>query len=459
MKGSTRRAALISLGCAKNLVDSEHMIGLLKDAGFEVEVVNADGDPVSALPSRPVDIGIVNTCGFIDAAKEESVGAILELARVKEEGRLGAIVVAGCLAQRYADELLREIPQIDAVVGTGEFPRLVEILTGVRRGERQRAVSPPVYRYDSVLPRERLTPHYSAYVKIAEGCDHTCAFCVIPMLRGRYRSRPMESVVAEVAEAAAAGAKEINLIAQDCTLYGCDLTGRSLLSELLERLDRIEGVHWIRVLYNYPTSFNPEVARAMAGLPKVCKYVDIPLQHGSDRILAAMGRGGDRRFLLNRLREIREIMPEAVFRGSFIVGFPGEGEEDFRELLSFLDEIEFDYAGFFTYSREEGTPGDKLKGHVPMRVKERRAQRARERQLAIGYRRNRRHLGRVLDVLVEDTDPDDVGFFRGRWQGQAPEVDGQVIFSSRFGPRPGDMVPVRILWAEEVDLRGEAVEQ
>lgn len=453
-----RKAVLVTLGCAKNLVDSEHMVGLLREAGYGVEVAGADGaaeDPREALAALEADVAVVNTCGFIDAAKEESVGVILDLARMKENGRLGALVVTGCLAQRYADDLLRQIPEVDAVVGTGEFPRLIPVVNDALAGRRTRAVDEPAYRYDAPLPRARLTPAHSAYVKIAEGCNHTCAFCVIPALRGRYRSRPVEAVAAEVEALAAAGVREVNLVSQDSTFYGRDLAGRPLLPDLLARLDAVPGLRWIRVLYNYPTTFTPEIAASMADLEKVCPYVDLPLQHGSDRVLAAMGRGGGRADLLRRLGEIRAALPDAVIRSSFIVGFPGETAEDFRRLLSFLEEAELDYAGFFSYSREEGTAAFRRRGRVADRIKESRRHRAMEVQRRVSLGRNRTRVGRLLEVLVEGEEPGAPGYFRGRWRGQAPEVDGVVLFSAPGRLRPGDLVPVRITWAEEYDLRGE----
>ena len=445
------KALLVTLGCAKNLVDSEHMVALLERAGYAVEVRDAE-----ALADARADLGVVNTCGFIAAARAESLAVIHELARLKEEGRVGRLVVGGCLAQGHAGELLRQVPQVDAVVGTGEFPRLAEIVRALGRGEPVQAVAAPAYRYDAPLPRARLTPPYMAYVKIAEGCDHTCTFCVIPRLRGRYRSRPPEAVVAEVEALAAEGVREVNLVAQDCSAYGRDLAGRPLLPELLARLNAVPGLRWIRLLYNYPTTFTREVAEALAGLDKACHYVDLPFQHGSDRILAAMGRGGRRADLLRRLEQIRAVLPDAVFRSAFIVGFPGETEADFRALLSFLREAQLDYAGFFAYSREAGTPAAELRRQVPEDVKERRLARAMAVQERVSLRRNRARVGRVLEVLVEGEEPGQPGFFRGRWRGQAPEVDGCVIFSAPGPLRPGELVDVRVTWAEEYDLRGVA---
>lgn len=450
----TVRVAMVTLGCAKNLVDTEHMLGLLAEAGFRTSVEQAAAEEPEAVAGA--DLCVVNTCGFIDAAKEESVETILRLADLKKQGRLGGLIVAGCLAQRYAAELQAEIPEVDAVVGTGDFPRIVEVAREVLGGGRAAAVGVPAYAYDRPLPRVRTTPAHTAYLKIAEGCDHACAFCIIPQLRGAYRSRPLSVVVAEAEALAAAGVKEINLVSQDSTFYGWDLAGRLLLPELLRELNKVAGLRWIRFLYNYPTRFTAELARTMAALEKVCRYVDIPLQHGSDRILAAMGRGGRRADIIRRIGEIRRVLPDAVFRSSFIVGFPGESEDDFQELLSFLDEIAFDYVGFFTYSLEEGTPAGAMPGQVPRDVKEARYHRAMARQRHISLRRQSRHVGQTLEVLVEGDEPGQPGFYRGRWRGQAPEVDGQVVLRCETGAvlRPGDMVKARIERAEEYDLHG-----
>lgn len=466
--GGRRRALLVALGCDKNLVDSEHMVALLERAGYAVRVLGAEA--AGELPGaaagcgaggRPpwadsveADLAVVNTCAFIGPARAESLGVIRVLARLKGEGRVGRLVVAGCLAQRDAADLLRRVPQADAVVGTGDFHRLEEIVAAVERGERVRATAGPAYRYDLPLPRARLTPPYTAFVKIAEGCDHACSFCVIPSLRGPYRSRPPEAVVAEVEALAAAGVREVNLVAQDCSAYGQDLAGRPLLPGLLARLDRVPGLRWVRLLYNYPTTFTRELAAAMAGLEKVCRYVDLPFQHGSDRILAAMGRGGRRADLLRRLEQIRAALPDAVFRSSFIVGFPGETEADFGALLSFLREAELDYVGFFAYSREEGTPAAALPRQVPEERTERRLARAMALQERISLRRNQARVGRVLEVLVEGEEPGQPGFYRGRWRGQAPEVDGRVIVAAGEALAPGTLVSVRVTWAEEYDLRG-----
>lgn len=443
-------AVVVTLGCAKNLVDSEHMLGLLARAGFHVGAA-ADAGEIQ----DKVDLLLVNTCGFVEAAKAESVDAILRLGEIKTRGDARALIVAGCLGQRYADELMAEVPEIDAVIGTGDFPRIAEVAAAVLRGKKQVLVGNPVYRYDLPLPRLRTTPTYSAYLKIAEGCDHTCSFCVIPRLRGAYRSRPMREILREAEEMAGAGVKELNLISQDCTVYGRDLEDKPRLAELLRGLNGIGSLRWIRLLYNYPTSFTPDLPRAMAELEKVCRYVDIPLQHGSDRILRSMGRGEGRARLLRLIASIRAGLPDAVFRSSFIVGYPGEEERDFADLLSFLEEIRFDHVGFFTYSPEEGTPAARLPYQVADEVKEERYHRAMERQRLIAWECQQRHAGKTVEVLVEEALPGEAGYFRGRWRGQAPEVDGQVILAAA-GLQAGEIVPVKITRAEEYDLLGEA---
>lgn len=450
---------LVSLGCAKNLVDSEHLLGLLRQAGYEVRATALDaGDLARWLRKRRrgADLCVVNTCGFIAAAKEESVAAILELGRLKAQGRLRALVAAGCLAQRYAPDLMAEVPELDAVVGTGEMHRVVEVARAAMAGQRVSAVGEPACNRPGLLPRVRLTPRFTAYLKIAEGCDHRCTFCAIPAIRGSYRSRDPGEVVAEAAALARSGVRELNLVAQDCTYYGVDREGRSLLPDLLRALEGVPGLRWIRLLYNYPTTFSPEILSTLAGMAKACHYVDIPMQHGSDRILAAMGRGAGRRALLKRLEAIRAALPNAAVRSSFIVGFPGETEADFRELLAFLDEAQLDYGGFFAFSPEEGTPAAALPGQVPDEVKEERLHRAAEHQRSISRRRNEGRVGMELEVLVEGRERGGADLYRGRWRGQAPEVDGQVIFRAPGRRlRPGALVKVRITHADDYDLYGE----
>ncbi|MEW5867063.1 MAG: 30S ribosomal protein S12 methylthiotransferase RimO, partial [Bacillota bacterium] len=382
--------ALVSLGCAKNLVDSEVMVGLLTEAGYEVTTSVGEADVI-----------IVNTCGFIMEAQEEAVDTILELAGHKDSGRCRALIVTGCLAQRFAGELMAEIPEIDAVVGTGDFPEIVAVVRRVLSGERIRLVGTPCYIYDDTTPRAISTPPYTAYIKIAEGCSNRCSYCVIPDLRGLFRSRPIESIVAEAGRLAQGGAKELILIAQDTTRYGEDIYGRYSLADLLREVCKIDGPRWVRVLYMYPTRVTDQLIEVMASEPKICKYVDLPLQHADDDILKAMNRKGtseDARAVIARLRD---AIPDITIRSTFIVGFPGETEQKFRRLLEFLEAVRLDRAGVFAYSPEDGTPAAKFPGQVPPATRERRRRRAMEVQRAISRQKNRAKVGKVFDVLIE----------------------------------------------------------
>ncbi len=450
-----RRLLLVTLGCAKNLVDSEQVLGLLTERGWRLAGAAADPEGVEAMAAgrEPVaDVCLVNTCAFVEAAREESVETILLLARLKERGAFGRLVVAGCLAQRYAGDLLAEVPAVDAVVGTGDALRVARAVETAGNGERRDLVGDPTWLAEAALPRRLLTPGATAYLKIAEGCDHRCTFCVIPRLRGPYRSKPPDLVLAEARSLAEAGVRELVLVAQDSSRYGLDLEGRFLLPRLLARLHEVEGIAWIRVLYNHPATFTPDLARAMADLPKVCRYVDVPLQHGSDRLLAAMGRAPGRDRLLAWLDQVRAAMPDAVFRSTFIVGFPGETDADHREMRSFLRRIAFDYVGFFPYSAEEGTPAAGLRGRVRADVTERRLFALRRLQDGISRRRLARFVGRTLEVLVEGEQAGERGFYRGRFRGQAPEVDGGVVLASPVELAPGRIVRALVTHADEADL-------
>jgi ribosomal protein S12 methylthiotransferase len=430
--------ALVSLGCAKNLVDSEIMLGLLEQAGFQI------------VPEAPgADLVIVNTCGFIDEAKRESIGAILDAAEGRPAGR---VIVTGCLAQRYPEALMREMPEIAAVVGTGDFERIVEVARQALAGERTVAVGHAAARYDRLYPRRRLQAGPSAYLKIAEGCDHTCRFCAIPGFRGRFRSRPLPLLVQEAAALAAEGARELVLVSQDTISYGRDLEGRPMLGELLRALAGVRGVRWLRPLYLYPYLLDDRLLDGWAAVP----YFDIPLQHGADAILAAMGRPDRRSGILRLVERIRRRFPEAAIRSSFIVGYPGETEAHFAELLRLLDDCEFDHAGFFAFSAEEGTPAAAMPDQVPAEVREDRYHAAMAHQAGIAARRNAARVGRRLEVLVEGPVAGDPRYVEGRWQGQAPEVDGQVILPAG-GLRTGDFVLAEVEGAEEFDLLARRV--
>jgi ribosomal protein S12 methylthiotransferase len=438
------RVALVSLGCAKNQVDAEIMLGLLEEAGFRLT-----GEP------RRADLVIVNTCAFIDEAKQESIETILSVA----DGR--PVIVAGCLAQRYPDELLREMPEIAAVVGTGDFERIVEVARRVLSGERVRAVGHAAARYERLLPRRRLEDGPFAYVKIAEGCDHDCAFCAIPSFRGRFRSRPAAVVAEECRLLAAAGVRELILVSQDTTYWGRDLRPSGgeeprHLGELLRAVWQAAapaGARWLRCLYLYPYLLDDRILEAWAEVPGALPYFDIPLQHGSDAVLAAMRRPDRRRSIVALCERLRRRFPEAVLRSSFIVGYPGETEAHFRELLDLLREVGFDHAGFFVYSAEDGTPAAALPDQVPEEVRHERYHRAMEVQAEVSAQRNAARVGRVLEVLIEREVPGSPGYYEGRWWGQAPDVDGACVVRAT-GLEAGQVVPVRIEGVDGFDLYG-----
>jgi ribosomal protein S12 methylthiotransferase len=438
---------MVSLGCPKNLVDGEVMLGSLQAAGYRV---TADADAA--------DILIVNTCAFIREAKEESVDAILEMAARKRGGRCRALVVAGCLPQRYRGELLPLLPEVDAFVGTGEYAGIAEVCAEVLRGTGRRdwAQSGTVLHHD-LMPRLRSTPPHFAYVKISEGCDHRCTFCAIPGIRGRHASRSAASVVAEVRRLAAEGVREVSLVAQDSTAYGRDRGEREGLADLLRALAAVEGIEWIRVHYAYPASVTPGLIRAMAEEPRVCRYLDIPLQHLDDAMLRSMGRGGTGEGIRRLLARFREAIPDLTIRTSFIVGFPGETEARFETLLRGVEALQFDRVGVFAYSPEEGTEAEGLGGQVPRRV----ALARRRRLLAVAERvaqaRGRRLVGTAQRILVDGPSPDSPLVMQGRTAAHAYEVDGAVFLSG--GPvRPGTFVRGRIAAARGHDLVAEVLE-
>jgi ribosomal protein S12 methylthiotransferase len=438
------KVSVVTLGCEKNLVDSEIMSGLIHERGYE-------------LVDRPEDatVVIVNTCGFIDAAKEESVNTILELAELKETGRLKALIVSGCLTQRYKEELMKEMPEIDGIVGTGDFHHIADIVEEALGGKKPVRVGHPAFDYDQALPRRVMTPRYTAYVKIAEGCDNACTFCSIPLMRGKFRSRSIESVVREVETLAAQGVKEICLIAQDSTNYGTDLYGTFKLPELLNRVSEVEGIAWVRLHYAYPGFFTDELIETFASNPKICNYFDIPLQHSEDLILKRMRRPGRQRDARELIARIRDRMPDAAIRTSLIVGFPGETEEHFERLCDFVREMQFDRLGVFTYSKEEDTPAARLPDQVPDEVKEYRAATLMEVQREVSKLTAAKRIGQEIDVLVERYDGrSDV--YIGRSPYDAPEIDGEV-FITGCRPEIGSIQRVRVTHAFEFDLAGEGV--
>ncbi|ARU62539.1 30S ribosomal protein S12 methylthiotransferase RimO [Tumebacillus avium] len=442
-----QKVHFVTLGCEKNLVDSEVMMGIVK--GKEYKIVDTPDE---------ADVVVVNTCGFIDNAKAESVETILTMAQLKETHHVKSVLVAGCMAQRYQDELMTEIPEIDGIVGTQDLIRIDELIEEAQTGNRPRYFSAenPIYLYDESTPRVHTTGGSSAYIKIAEGCNHSCTFCIIPKMRGKFRSRPIESIVSEAEMLVSQGVKEIVLIAQDSTDYGIDIYKKRRLNDLLEALNGVEGLEWIRLHYAYPGFFTDEVIDAMARLDKVAKYIDMPLQHSENHILKAMQRPGHQAGVKKLVQKIRDRVPNVALRTSFIVGFPGETDEDFENLCNFVREVAFDHIGVFTYSPEEGTPSAEFGAQVPDDVKERRSNILMEVAREVAAERQARHVGHVLDVLVEKYDEEDETIRVGRTQFDAKDIDG-MVFVANTDAKVGDIIKVRITHAYDFDLSGEAV--
>lgn len=437
---------MVSLGCAKNQTDAEIMLGLLSADGY-------------ALVDNPyeADVLIVNTCAFIDSAKQESIDAILDMARYKTEGRCKLLIVTGCLAQRYRDEVLIEMPEVDYIVGTGDFDRICECIQKAFGGDRGAECGNADRTPDDHLPRILTTPSYTAYLKIADGCDNNCTYCAIPKIRGHFRSRPMENIVDEAKELAQKGVKELILIAQDTTRYGQDLYGKYALSDLLEKLVQIDGVEWIRAHYFYPEAVTEELIDTMARHDKICKYIDIPVQHGDDEILRRMARRTHQKEILEKIAMIRSKMPDAVLRTSIIVGFPGESEEAFERLYEFVKQVRFDRMGAFTYSQEEGTAAANFADQIDEEVKQERLDRLMTLQQEISLELNREKIGKVLEVIVEGYDEESFLFY-GRSRGDSIDVDGKVYFGTEDEVEEGDIIRVEILDANAYDLTGKKVE-
>lgn len=437
------KVALISLGCSKNLVDSEVMLAGLRDGGFTLTVEPGEADVI-----------VVNTCGFIDAAKEESIEAILSAARYKEQ-RCRVLVAAGCLAQRYGGQLLTEIRELDAVVGVNDLHGIEEAVRRAFGGEKA-VLTEGEYQAPEEAARLQATPGHTAYLKIAEGCNNRCSYCAIPSIRGPYRSRERRVVLAEAEGLVASGVKELNLIAQDITLYGQDKTGRLEMHELLTELSGLPELKWIRLLYAYPERLDDRLIEAVAENRKVCRYLDLPLQHGSDSILQRMGRKltGDR--MLQLLERLRREIPGVTLRSSFIVGFPGESEQDFRRLLEFLSAARLERAGFFAYSREEGTPAASFSGQVSGKCKQERLARAVELQSRIISEISRGLVGSNISVMLDGRSEQDSTVTLARSEGQAPEVDGYVRLRGAAG-QLGSFATVRITGFEGIDLLGEII--
>lgn len=439
------RVGMVSLGCAKNQVDGEVLMASLKNAGYELS-----DDAALA------DVAIINTCGFIESAKAESIEEILELVTLKKEGRIKKIVVTGCLSQRYQQEIRKEIPEVDAVVGIGANGEIAEIIGKVMEGETQ-DLFPEKEKMPLCGDRELSTPSYFAYLKIAEGCDNRCTYCAIPLIRGGYRSRTIESIVEEAQKLVNDGAKELIVIAQDTSRYGLDLYGELKLPELLRQLCQIEKLRWVRLLYCYPDTVTDELLDVIANEPKIVKYMDLPLQHASGRVLKAMNRRGDKESLLKLIAHMREKVPGLVLRTTLITGFPGETEEDFTELSEFVQEVRFDRLGCFAYSQEEDTPAALLPDQIDEDVKNQRAEIIMEQQMEIMQQKGEEMIGKAVTVLTEGFDRYAECYF-GRTAADSPDIDGKVFFTAQ-GNKPyfGQFVKVRIEDCVDCDLTGQRI--
>lgn len=438
------KVGMISLGCPKNQVDAEHMLALMDAEGWEI-VDYVDG----------CDVVIVNTCGFIDDAKKEAIENILDMVELKKEGVIGKIIVTGCLAQRYKEEIVKEIPEVDAVVGIGANGDIIKTVEEVMDSVSTIEKYPP--RCDLPLEGQRIltTPQYWAYLKIGEGCSNRCTYCTIPSIRGNMRSRSMENVIEEAKQLAELGVKELILIAQDTTSYGLDLYGELKLPELINELCKIDSIEWIRLLYCYPDRITDGLVETMKNQDKVVNYIDLPLQHADDKILKAMNRRGDQALIRSVISKLRAEIPDVVIRTTFIVGFPGEGEEEFETLAEFVNEIEFDRLGVFTFSPQEGTPAFDMEGQVGEDVKTRRGEVIMQDQYSIMEEKNNEKIGKTYKVVVEEYD----GYsdsYTGRTYMDAPEIDGLVKFTSQKDLDIGDFVDVEIFDVEDYDLIGEA---
>ncbi|MDD6284003.1 MAG: 30S ribosomal protein S12 methylthiotransferase RimO [Firmicutes bacterium] len=439
------KVGMVSLGCPKNQVDAELMLAKLAEAGYQLTPNESEADVV-----------IINTCGFIEDAKREAIDNILDVAANKQYGNLRGLIVTGCLAERYRDEVAKEFPEVDAVVGIGKNDDIADIVGRVCNGERVVCFGD---KTDAPLEGDRVmtTPPYTAYLRVADGCDNCCTYCTIPSIRGSFRSRPMDSVVAEARRLAGSGVKELVVIAQDTTNYGTDLCGHSLLPQLLDELCAIDGIEWIRTLYTYPDRITDELLDTVARQPKICNYFDIPLQHVNGEILSRMNRTGDRESLTALIGKIRSVLPDAVLRTTLITGFPAESEEQFAELCEFVKEVRFDRLGCFAYSAEEGTPAAGFDGQIAQEVKERRAEVIMNSQLRIIEEKNRQRIGTAVEVLVEGYDSY-IKCCYGRTRGDAPDIDAKVFFMpADKRPLAGDIVTVMINDTIEYDLLGEQI--
>ncbi|MBN2372207.1 30S ribosomal protein S12 methylthiotransferase RimO [bacterium] len=442
------KIGMISLGCSKNLVDSEVMLGLLKD----------DGHTITPNPDE-AEVIIVNTCSFIESAKRESIDTILEMAIMKKKGRCVFLVVTGCMAEEYRRRLPGLIPEIDALAGTGEFKRIAQIIRELNQAPCQRIShfsDPANFLYDHSYTRLRTTWPHLAYIKIAEGCDNCCSYCLIPKLRGKYRSRQAESIQKEAESLIAEGVKEICLIAQDTTGFGKDSGNGFKISDLLDRLGRIKGSPWIRLLYAYPFTVDRDLIYAIAQNDNILPYLDIPLQHTAPRVLKAMNRPHDMERIEDIIRFARSAIPDIVIRTTFMVGFPGETESEFESMLRFIEKVRFDCLGAFMYSREKGTPAYNMPGQIPKRIKQKRYNKVMQMQAGISKGKNLSLIGRVMEVICDYPDNDRKGGMIGRTKGQAPEIDGATYITGK-DIKPGDICKVKITNADVYDIEGVRV--
>ncbi len=435
----------VSLGCDKNLVDSEVMLGLLRDRHHDITNDEAEAEVI-----------VVNTCSFIHDAREESIQTILEMAELKKSGQCRLLIVTGCLAEKYKDEILEELPEVDAVVGTTAYDRICDVIDRSLEGERVQSFE-SIDRLPLVNTRRVLTTGgYSSYLKIGEGCDKHCTYCIIPKLRGNYRSVPLENVLKDARQLAESGVTEINIVAQETTTWGKDIYGEKRLPMLLKELCKVEGIRWIRLLYCYPEEITDELIQVIKEEPKICHYLDMPIQHSSDAILKRMGRRTSRQELEDIIGKLRREIPDIALRTTLITGFPGETEEDHENLKSFVETMGFDRLGVFTYSPEEGTPAERMPDQVPEEVKEERRDELMLLQQQISAEKTEQMVGKTLDVLVEGRIPEE-GIYVGRTYRDAPEVDGYIFIHAEEEIISGDFVTVKVNGADEYDLTGDVI--
>jgi len=441
-----QKVSMVSLGCPKNLVDAEVMLGVLSKQEYEITT-----------DEKEADVIIVNTCSFIKEAKQESIDAILDLAERKKDGRCHTLIVSGCLPQRYQEELANELPEVDIFIGTGDYPRIGEILAEKSGCDNQlRYIGDPDYIYDETLPRLNSSPSWYSYLKIGEGCSNCCSYCIIPKLRGAYRSRPLEALVAEAETLASRGVKEINVISQDITRYGSDFSDGTTLETLIQRLAAIDGIRWIRLLYAYPDGITDSLISLIRDEPKICKYLDIPIQHIADPVLTRMNRRSSEAQIRELIVKLRKEIPGIALRTSLIVGFPGETVDDFNNLMHFVEQTHFDRLGVFCYSREEGTPAADLAEQVSERVKRERYRKLMRAQARLSFRHNRGLIGTEEQVIVEGYSEETELLLKGRSSRQAPDIDGQVYITAG-NANVGDIVTLKVTDSSDYDLIGEIV--